>query len=148
MFKQLKPSLFGKGRANSKNNAMSRLHFVLVQDRTGLTPAEMTSFKSELMAVLEKYFIVDKKGFDVDYRRDADSTTLLINSPIVVRRDEISGVNVGTELRRSGDVKDIKELNNGKDVKMADKEASVSSASKEKTSKKTGEKKVDAVASA
>jgi cell division topological specificity factor len=77
------------GRAadgNSKSLAKSRLSFVLVQDRTGLTPEEMTKFKKELVGVIEKYFQIDEDGFDIAYKRETDSTTLLINSPVVVRR--------------------------------------------------------------
>lgn len=102
MFDSLKRKLFGGSeRTVSKKRAMSRLHFVLVQDRTGLTPSEMVTFKSELMSVLEKYFVIDRQGFDVAYKRDTDSTTLLINSPIVVRRQDIPGGTVGTEKMRS-----------------------------------------------
>ena len=144
MFKKLKQKLFGKGQTDSKNNAMSRLHFVLVQDRAGLTAAEMATFKSELMAVLEKYFIVDKQGFDVDYRRDADSTTLLINSPIVVRRQEMMGGNVGVEKSRSAKDKSGKNEKdkNSKELNEVVNEKATKDNNKEK------EKKADAVASA
>jgi len=74
--------------AKSKSMAKSRLHFVLVQDRTGLTNEEMSKFKAEMVSVLEKYFVIDKQGFDIDYKRESDSTTLVINSPIVVRRQD------------------------------------------------------------
>jgi cell division topological specificity factor len=71
---------------SSKSLAKSRLSFVLVQDRTGLTPEEMTRFKKELVGVIEKYFQIEEDGFDIAYKRETDSTTLLINSPVVVRR--------------------------------------------------------------
>ncbi len=74
------------GLAGSKDNAKSRLHFVLVQDRTGLTNEEMTGFKRELLTVIEKFFQINKDAFDVGYKRQGDRTTLFINSPVVVRR--------------------------------------------------------------
>lgn len=77
--------LFG-GEKHSKDVARSRLHFVLVQDRTGLTNDEMLGFKKEMMAVIERYFVINEKGFDISYKREGDSTTLLINSPVVVKR--------------------------------------------------------------
>ena len=86
MFATLK-NLFGNGRG-SKGAAKSRLHFVLVQDRTGLTNDEIAAFKRELVGVIEKYFVIDEGGFDISYKRDTDLTTLLINSPIIVRRQE------------------------------------------------------------
>ena len=77
--------LFGSGK-KSGSLAKSRLHFVLVQDRAGLTNEEMVQFKKELVGVIEKYFVISEREFDIDYRRDRDTTTLLINSPVVVKR--------------------------------------------------------------
>ena len=86
--------LFGKGSA-SKAMAKSRLHFVLVQDRTGLSNNEMAAFKRELISVIEKYFVIDEQGFDISYQRETDLSTLLINSPIVVRRQDGIHAQVG-----------------------------------------------------
>ena len=96
MLVALKKRLFGSQTISNKR-AKSRLHFVLVQDRTGLTGDEMAKFKQELMSIVEKYFVIDKQGFDVSYKRDPESTTLLINSPVVVRRQESIGGRVGSE---------------------------------------------------
>lgn len=85
MLSALKKMLFG-GNNESKDVAKSRLHFVLVQDRTGLTNDEMAGFREEMVKVIEKYFVIDKEGFDIKYHRLADTTTLLINSPVIVRR--------------------------------------------------------------
>jgi len=81
----LRKMLFGESN-ESKDVAKSRLHFVLVQDRTGLTNDEMAGFRQEMVKVIEKYFVIDKDGFDIKYHRLADTTTLLINSPVIVRR--------------------------------------------------------------
>lgn len=77
--------LFGLG--GSKQLAKNRLQFVLVQDRAGLTNEELTQFKKELVEVIQRYFVIADKGFDISYRRGGDSTTLLINSPIIVKRE-------------------------------------------------------------
>ena len=74
------------GGSNSKTSAKSRLHFVLVQDRAGLSSEEISQFRKELVQVIEKFFVIDEAGFDINYKRDNDSTTLLINSPIVIKR--------------------------------------------------------------
>jgi cell division topological specificity factor len=71
---------------NSKASAKSRLHFVLVQDRAGLSSEELTQFRKELVQVIEKFFVIDEQGFDINYKRDNETTTLLINSPIVIKR--------------------------------------------------------------
>lgn len=85
MLSALKKLLF-RDNNESRDVAKSRLHFVLVQDRTGLTNEEMAGFREEMVKVIEKYFVIDKEGFDIKYHRLADTTTLLINSPVIVRR--------------------------------------------------------------
>jgi cell division topological specificity factor MinE len=94
----LRNKLFGS-KVVSKSKAKSRLHFVLVQDRTGLTNEEMNRFKRELVSVIETYFVIDKQGFDVAYEREGNSTTLLINSPVVVRRQDAPDKRVGATKR-------------------------------------------------
>lgn len=94
MLAALKELFFGNHRP-SKSLAKSRLHFVLVQDRTGLSSDELANFKHELLGVVEKYFVVDEKGFDICYKRELDLTTLVINSPVFVRRQEVPGHEVG-----------------------------------------------------
>lgn len=89
MFAALKQKIFGSN-GTSTVLAKSRLHFVLVQDRAGLTNDEMVCFKRELMEVIERYFVVQHKEVDIDYKREGETTTLLINSPVVVRRKEPS----------------------------------------------------------
>jgi len=89
----------------SKNLAKSRLQFVLIQDRSGLTNDEMAGFKEEMMRVIQKYFVVDKQGFDINYRREGETTTLLINSPVVVRRQDSIGGQVGARHGRKAELK-------------------------------------------
>ena len=91
--------LFQRKKA-TKSIAKSRLHFVLVQDRAGLTNEEMASFRKEMLEVIDKYFVIDKHGFDIEYKREVDSTTLVINSPIIVRRQEGFHHEVGARSRK------------------------------------------------
>lgn len=74
-------------KKDSGSKAKSRLHFVLVQDRSGLSGEQMAEFKEEIMNIVGKYFTIDKSGFDVTYKREENSTTLLINSPVVANRE-------------------------------------------------------------
>ncbi len=99
----IKEKLFGG--QSSKHRAKSRLHFVLVQDRTGLTAEDMAKFREEMIAVIDKYFVIDKQAFDVSYKRDSQSTTLLINSPVVVKRQEAIG-GVAGKREKKEDKKD------------------------------------------
>ena len=92
----MRNKLFG-GEKASKSLAKSRLHFVLVQDRTGLSNDDMANFKKELIHVIDKYFVIDKQAFDIAYEREAEMTTLVINSPVIVRREESVGGRVGAK---------------------------------------------------
>jgi cell division topological specificity factor MinE len=87
----------GKGH-NSGNEAKSRLTFCLSQDRTGLNGEEMAKFKKELVSLIQRYFIVDEDKFGISYERKADTTTLLINSPVVVKRDRKEKEAVGAAV--------------------------------------------------
>lgn len=108
MFGILKGLFWDNGKS-SKASARSRLHFVLVQDRTGLNNEEIASFKKEMIEVIEKYFVIDESGFDIDYKRATDTTTLVINSPIVVRRQDAFHQGVGSEAARKGKASGAKE---------------------------------------
>lgn len=97
VLKALRDKIF-RTNGVSSNSAKSRLHFVLVQDRTGLTAERLASFKKEMVEVIQRYFVIDESGFDVSYKRDTGVTTLIINSPIVVRREASIGGMVGSEM--------------------------------------------------
>jgi len=97
VFSALKKRLFGES-TESKETAKSRLHFVLVQDRTGLTNEEMAGFREEMVKVIERYFVIDKEGFDIKYHRLADTTTLLINSPVIVRRSSTAAASAARAI--------------------------------------------------
>jgi len=77
------------GNGSSKSKAKSRLHLVLVQDRTGLNGDEMSDFRLDLLNVLKKYFVIEDNGLDVQYQRDSGSTTLSINSPVLRRKPQV-----------------------------------------------------------
>jgi cell division topological specificity factor MinE len=108
------------GNSHSKQKAKSRLHFVLVQDRTGLTGEQMTEFKEELMQVIERFFVVDKTGFDVSYKREDGSTTLLINSPLVVHKN--AGVGKSLTSSKTG----VKIQTTNKEVPVVEADTKVS----------------------
>ena len=99
MFKSLTNRLF-RSNNESKSSAKSRLHFVLVQDRTGLSNEHLAAFRKEMIDVIQKFFVIDESGFDVSYKRETGMTTLVINSPIVVRRNEAIGGKVGNEAAK------------------------------------------------
>ena len=120
MFSGLKNLFLGSG-SSSKSLAKSRLQFVLVQDRTGLVPDELTAFKKEMLGVIEKYFVVDLKGFDISYDRSGDMTKLVINSPVVVRRQDSKDGSAGARGRGARN-RMRKQAANGPELSAGDSE--------------------------
>ena len=55
-----------------------------------------------MVAVIEKYFVIDETGLDVSYKRETDSTMLIINSPVVVKRQDGFKHRVGSK-HKAGD---------------------------------------------
>ncbi|MCB9030327.1 MAG: cell division topological specificity factor MinE [Deltaproteobacteria bacterium] len=86
MFSALKDRLFGD---KSNSVAKGRLHVVLVQDRSGLNNEEMADFRQDLVKVLQTYFVIDDQGVEVSYERESDSTTLVINTPVLRRKPQV-----------------------------------------------------------
>ncbi len=78
--------LFGKSESSTEL-AKSRLHFVLVQDRSGLNQEELNTFRKEMIEVINKYFSINEEDFAVSYEREDETTTLVINSPVVLKRE-------------------------------------------------------------
>lgn len=76
-------SLFGRG--SSTTTAKNRLQMVLVQDRSGMSSTDMEDFKSELLDVIAKYFLIERKQLEVSWERSDFETALVINTPITGR---------------------------------------------------------------
>ena len=87
VFDSIKSRLFG--RAFSKQTAKNRLQMVLVQDRSGLTPNEMDLFRKDIIEVVSKYFMIEKKQIEIEWQRADSSTALIINTPVVGRKHQV-----------------------------------------------------------
>jgi cell division topological specificity factor len=83
VFGNIKTLLLGKKYSNE--TAKNRLQMVLVQDRSGMTSKDMDFFKRDLMEVISKYFVVETKNLQVEWRRNDATTALVINTPVVGR---------------------------------------------------------------
>lgn len=70
------------GQSPSKENAKNRLQMLLVQDRGEMSSEELDNFKSDLLGVLQKYFLLDQETLSIEWKRMGDSTEMLINTPI------------------------------------------------------------------
>jgi cell division topological specificity factor len=72
--------LFGK--KNSANSAKERLQFVLIHDRTDLTPAELDSLKDDLIATISRHVDIDPDGMQFGVEHDGRSQRLVADIPI------------------------------------------------------------------
>ena len=86
MFGNLAAKLFG--RHNSNVTAKNRLQMVLVQDRSGLTSQDMDAFRDELLDVISKYFVLERKNLEIEWERSDNTTALIINTPVVGRPEQ------------------------------------------------------------
>ncbi|HWQ21817.1 MAG TPA: cell division topological specificity factor MinE [Clostridia bacterium] len=62
--------------------AKERLTFILVQDRSQLSPAVMEQMKEELVAVIGKYFDIDKAQIELNVERQEGRQVVETSIPI------------------------------------------------------------------
>ena len=70
------------GRKNSANSAKERLQFVLIHDRTDLTPAELDSLKDDLIATISRHVDIDPDAVQIGVEHDGRSQRLVADIPI------------------------------------------------------------------
>lgn len=67
----------------SKETATNRLRFVLMHDRTNLSPETMEKMRDELIDVISKYVVIDTEALDLNLAAEGDAIALLASIPIV-----------------------------------------------------------------
>ena len=70
------------GRKNSANSAKERLQFVLIHDRTDLTPAELDSLKDDLIATISRHVEIDPEAMQIGVEHDGRSQRLVADIPL------------------------------------------------------------------
>ncbi len=69
-------------RKRSAESAKERLQFVLIHDRTDLTPAELEALKDDLLAVISRYVEIEADAVQIDVERDGRSQRLVADIPL------------------------------------------------------------------
>jgi cell division topological specificity factor len=69
-------------RRRSKDSLKERLKLVLSYDRAKLTPGRMEELKSEMMAVITKYFPADESEYDIKLEQQGDRVVFVANLPV------------------------------------------------------------------
>lgn len=77
--------LFGKEPA-SKDVAKKRLKFALVYDKLEVSDEMLTDLQNDIIAVISKYFEIDKNSLKLDIQRSEDLSALVFNTPIIAAK--------------------------------------------------------------
>jgi cell division topological specificity factor len=70
------------GRKKSAGSAKERLQFVLIHDRTDLTPAELESLKDDLIETISRYVDIDSSAVSIAVTQDGRSQRLVADIPL------------------------------------------------------------------
>jgi len=71
-----------KRRKRSASSAKDRLQFVLIHDRTNLSPQELNQLKNDLIDVLARYVSIDSKAVNITVEQDGREQRLLADIPL------------------------------------------------------------------
>lgn len=77
-----------KEEESAKDVACNRLKFVLMQDRTNLTPELMDRMRKELIELLSKYVEMDKEALELGFEQEGTQMALMLSIPVLRAREE------------------------------------------------------------
>lgn len=75
--------LLGRGTSSSAQAAKERLQFVLIHDRTDISPAVMEQLKDEIIAVISKHVDINRAGVEINLSQTARENRLVANIPLI-----------------------------------------------------------------
>lgn len=93
MFNTVMNKIFNK--TGSKDTAKKRLQLALVYDRLAVSDDLLTNLQDEIVAVISRYFIIDKKQLKLDITRHEDLSALVLNTPIISAKSRTGPVQHG-----------------------------------------------------
>jgi cell division topological specificity factor len=79
------PGLFDRltsGGKKSANQAKERLKFVLIHDRTNLSPGEMDSLKNEILDVISRHVEIDPDAVHITMTQEGREQRLVADIPL------------------------------------------------------------------
>ena len=77
-----------KEEETTKDVACNRLKFVLMQDRTNLTPELMDRMRKELVELLSKYVEMDKEALELGFEQEGTQMALMLSIPVLRAKEE------------------------------------------------------------
>jgi len=70
------------GRRKSASSAKERLKFVLINDRTDLTPIELERLKDDLIEAISRHVDIDSSAVSITVTQDGRSQKLVADIPL------------------------------------------------------------------
>jgi len=70
------------GRKKSAGSAKERLQFILIHDRTDLTPAELEALKDDLIETISRHVDIDSTAVSITVVQDGRSQRLVADIPL------------------------------------------------------------------
>jgi cell division topological specificity factor len=70
-------------KSGSKDVAKKRLKFALVYDKLEVSDTILEQLQEEIVAVISRYFEIDKKALTLDIERSDEMSALVVNTPIL-----------------------------------------------------------------
>lgn len=123
--------LFGRAKKGSGATAKDRLRFVLQHDRINLPPERMEEMKSEILAVIVKYLVVDKDRVEIDLeQRDRSHSKLVAEIPVAIHTPSANTKPIA-DSGAPADAAESNGANNGADAELADDDSEVEAAKSE-----------------
>lgn len=74
--------LLGRPPASAQT-AKERLQFVLIHDRTDISPAVMEAMKDEIIGVISKHVNIDRAAVEINLTQDQRENRLVANIPLL-----------------------------------------------------------------
>ncbi len=74
--------LLGRPPASAQE-AKERLQFVLIHDRTDISPAVMEAMKDEIISVISKHVNIDRQAVEISLTQDHRENRLVANIPLL-----------------------------------------------------------------
>ena len=71
------------GQKVSKDAAKKRLQFSLIYDKLEVNDTTLTDLQKDIVAVISKYFEIDKESLELKVKRDDEVSALVFNTPIL-----------------------------------------------------------------
>jgi len=74
--------LLGRSPASAQT-AKERLQFVLIHDRTDISPAVMEAMKDEIITVISKHVNIDRNAVEINLTQEDRENRLVANIPLL-----------------------------------------------------------------